>query len=49
MKKPDQSKNTVAGVIAPPPRPTILGAAVVAAAVTFPIGITILVVDLLLL
>jgi hypothetical protein len=46
MKK--QTK-TVAGVNAPPPRPTILGAAVVAALIAFPVGITLFTDDLMLL
>ncbi|MCG3267570.1 hypothetical protein Yoon_07545 [Yoonia sp. I 8.24] len=41
--------NSVAGVIAPPPRPTALGAAMVAALISFPVGITLFTVDLLLL
>jgi hypothetical protein len=46
MKK---APNAVAGVNAPPPRPTVLGAAVVAALIAFPVGITLFTVDLLLL
>jgi hypothetical protein len=37
----------VHGYDAPPARPTVLGAAVVAGAITFPIGVMIFVVDLL--
>ena len=39
----------IAGVIAPAPRPTVLGAAIVAAIITFPVSVTLLLVDLLLL
>ncbi|MEL6840334.1 MAG: hypothetical protein AAFP85_13655 [Pseudomonadota bacterium] len=49
MKKTINKSGPVSGVVAPPPRPTPLGAAVVAAIITFPIGVTLLVVDLLLL
>lgn len=42
-------RRTVSGVAAPAPRPTALGAAVIAAIITFPIGVTLFVVDLLLL
>lgn len=40
---------SVAGITATAPRPTILGAAVVAAIITFPIGVTIHVIALILL
>jgi hypothetical protein len=46
MKKQNKS---VAGVCAPAPRPTPLGAALIAAIITFPVALTILFVDLLLL
>ncbi|WP_247225732.1 hypothetical protein [Yoonia sp. F2084L] len=39
----------VSGVRAPTPRPTVLGAAVTATVMTFPVAVTILFVDLLLL
>lgn len=42
-------KKPVSGIIAPAPRPTVLGAAIVAAIITFPIGVTLVLVDLLLL
>ena len=42
-------QNKVAGVCAPAVRPTALGAALAAAIITFPIAVTILFVDLLLL
>ena len=44
-----KTKNTVAGVHAPAVRLTTLGAALAAAIITFPIAVTILFVDLLLL
>jgi hypothetical protein len=44
-----KSKSAVAGVNAPAVRPTPLGAALVAAIITFPVAVTILFVDLLLL
>jgi len=46
MKKKNKS---VAGVYAPATRPTALGAALIAAIITFPVAVTILFVDLLLL
>ncbi|EBA11735.1 hypothetical protein [Roseobacter sp. CCS2] len=46
MKK---RNNSVSGVQAPAPRPTPLGAALVAVIMTFPVAVTILFVDLLLL
>ncbi|MEL7181301.1 MAG: hypothetical protein AAFN63_15850 [Pseudomonadota bacterium] len=46
MKK---NKKTVSGVSAPAPRPTLLGAALIATIMTFPVAVTILFVDLLLL
>jgi len=46
MKKESKS---VAGIRAPAPRPTPLGAALVAVIMTFPVAVTILFVDLLLL
>jgi hypothetical protein len=49
MKNKQNTSKAVAGVIAAPPRPTVLGAALMAAIITFPIGMTILLVDLLLL
>ncbi|WP_165614958.1 hypothetical protein [Yoonia tamlensis] len=45
----NKQNKSVAGVDAPPPRPTVLGAAVVAALIAFPVGITLFTVDLLLL
>jgi len=47
----NRTKNprAVAGIVAPAPRPTPLGAAVVAAIMTFPVAVTVLFVDLLLL
>ncbi|WP_341365643.1 hypothetical protein [Yoonia sp. BS5-3] len=48
MKRKNTTARTVAGISAPPPRPTVLGAALVAATITFPIGVTLLVIDLLL-
>ncbi|WP_439156343.1 hypothetical protein [Yoonia sp.] len=42
-------KKSVSGITATAPRPTILGAAVVAAIITFPIGVTIQVIALILL
>jgi hypothetical protein len=39
---------SIAGVVAPAPRPTPLGAAVFATVITFPIGMTLLMVNLLL-
>jgi hypothetical protein len=45
----NKTKNAVAGVRAPSVRPTPLGAALAAAIITFPIAVTILFVDLLLL
>ncbi|WP_168769053.1 hypothetical protein [Yoonia maricola] len=39
----------VSGVNAPAPKPTPLGAALIAAIITFPVAVTILFVDLLLL
>ena len=49
MKKHVPARHSVAGVIAPAPRPTPLGAALMAAFITFPIGVTIFLMDLLLL
>ncbi|WP_019955187.1 hypothetical protein [Yoonia vestfoldensis] len=49
MKNTNRKTRAVHGVIAPPVRPTVLGAALVAGAITFPIGITIQLVSLLLL
>jgi hypothetical protein len=49
MKTSNHKARAVHGVIAPPVQPTVLGAALVAGAITFPIGITILFVNLLLL
>ncbi|MFG5382164.1 hypothetical protein [Yoonia sp. R2-816] len=46
--KHDRSR-PVAGVVAPAARPTVLGAAVIATTMTFPVAVTILFVDLLLL
>ena len=43
------AKDTVSGVNAPAQRPTVLGAALAAAVITFPVAVTILFVDLLLL
>ncbi|MGJ8623576.1 MAG: hypothetical protein ACSHW1_12430 [Yoonia sp.] len=43
------SKGRVAGIHAPPARPTVLGAALAAMIITFPIGVTLLLMDLLLL
>ena len=45
MKK----RKTISGIYAPYAKPTPLGAALVAALITFPVGVTILFVDLLLL
>jgi hypothetical protein len=44
-----KTKNAVAGAHAPAVRPTPLGAALFAAIITFPVAVTILFVDLLLL
>ncbi|MBR2656002.1 hypothetical protein [Yoonia sp.] len=49
MKNTNHTSRAIHGVTAPPVRPTVLGAAVVAGAITFPIGVTIIVVNLLLL
>ncbi|MEJ8560393.1 hypothetical protein QTO30_03500 [Yoonia sp. GPGPB17] len=46
MKKHAQS---VSGVVAPAPRPTVLGAALIAVIMTFPVAVTVLFVGLLLL
>jgi hypothetical protein len=49
MKNRKDRECAVSGVIAPPPRPTVLGAALAATAITFPVALTILLMDLLLL
>jgi hypothetical protein len=49
MKQTSKSRKTVLGVSAPAVRPTALGAALAAAVITFPVAVTILFVDLLLL
>ena len=49
MLRRSSKPRPVAGVVARAPRPTALGAAVVAAIITFPIGVMILLVDMLLL
>jgi hypothetical protein len=49
MNENPTKSRAVSGVVAPAPRPTPLGAAVIAAMITFPIGMTLIVVDLLLL
>lgn len=46
MKKQTED---VAGIHAPTPKPTVLGAALIAVIMTFPVAVTILFVDLLLL
>jgi len=47
MEHSDLSQKT--RVHAPPPQATVLGAAVIAAVVTFPIGVIVILMDLLLL
>ena len=42
-------RKSILGITAPAPRPTVLGAAIVAGIVTFPIGVTVVLIDLLLL
>jgi hypothetical protein len=49
MKNANRTPRPVHGIIAAPVRPTVLGAAVVAGAITFPVSVTILFVNLLLL
>ena len=49
MRIEKKSIRRIAGVHAPPARPTGLGAALAAALITFPVAVTILFVDLLLL
>ncbi|WP_322889214.1 MULTISPECIES: hypothetical protein [unclassified Yoonia] len=49
MKKTNHETRAVEGVTAQSVRPTVLGAALVAGAITFPIGVTIQLVSLLLL
>ena len=44
-----KQSNSVSGIRAPAPRPTVLGAALIAVIMTFPVVVTILFVDLLLL
>lgn len=42
-------RKSVSGITAPAPRPTVLGAAIVAGSITVPVGAVVLLVDLLLL
>lgn len=49
MKKANRKTRAVHGVTAPPVRPTVLGAALVAGAITLPVGITTQLISLLLL
>lgn len=49
MIKHVPARHCVAGVIAPAPRPTMLGAALMAAFITFPIAVTIFLMDLMML
>jgi hypothetical protein len=49
MKKRTNPTQRVSGIIAPAPRLTLLGAALIAVIISFPVGVTLLVMDLLLL
>ena len=49
MENANRRTRAVHGVTAPPVRPTVLGAALVAGAITLPVGITIQLISLLLL
>ena len=42
-------RKSVSGITAPAPRPTVLGAAIMAGIITFPVGLVVFLVDLLLL
>ncbi len=47
MDRAKTHKNTVAGHYAPPPKPTIAGAAIVATLVTAPVALVVLILSLL--
>jgi hypothetical protein len=49
MKQRRINQNSVFGATAPAPRPTVLGAALAAIIITFPVVVTILLMDLLML